>query len=171
MPERVRQAMLGVVKQLRCPPGTVIATMLSQPAKQAWISWFNESQHLIPTQPGIAAGWASKAPTHLARIVLVLHMLAHPGLPDQNVDLETLLRDCLLEYLRAHLTRVLPVFGSSATASSTALGQRIERLLRLTATGWLSWAHSASASADTWIAPRSTGNLPNSWMRGWLSAR
>ena len=87
-----------------------------------------------------------KGPIHLARLALVLHLLAGPD-PRQVLSAETMADAIeLLEYFRGHLSRVLPAFGASAR---TGTQSRIFRILRSakakTAPGWISRSEIGNA--------------------------
>jgi hypothetical protein len=171
MPEATRAAMEQVVAALRLPGDAVATTRFSALARTAWTAWFDENQRSIPQLEGIAAGWAAKAASHLGRLVLILHMVANPGNHTALMDLETLQNGiAILEYLRAHLRRVLPMFGAPAPAASVGLEARIERILRI---AWPEWVtrtelngrlggHEASqAISRTLQALQSAGVLTN----------
>jgi hypothetical protein len=137
MPEATRTAMEQVVTQLRLPGDAVVLTRLSRPAYDAWTTWFDENQRAIADLEGIAAGWAAKAASHLGRLVLILHMVTNPGQHPASVDVQTLQNGiAILEYLRAHLRRVLPMFGAVAPGAPVGLAARIERIAR---TAWPDW--------------------------------
>jgi hypothetical protein len=131
--------MLALIRQLRLKEESVVISTLSPAAYAAWKTWYDDNQHLTGELSGIAAGWAAKAPTHLARIVLLLHLLSDPGNHAGRVDLVTLQHGiAIVEYLRAHLTRVLPVFGATPPTRGSGLPTRIERILRLASPEWVS---------------------------------
>ena len=87
---------------------------------------------------GLAAGWGAKAPVHLARIALVLHLLTHPRAHDRSLSVGTM-RDAItiLEYFRAHLGRVLPAFGAVAPSHGARLATRIHRILARAFPEWV----------------------------------
>jgi hypothetical protein len=139
VPESVTRAMLSLIRQLRLKGDRVVISTLSPEAYAAWKGWYNDNQRLTAELSGIAAGWAAKAPTHLARIVLLLHLLGDPDNHAGRVDVVTLQHGiAIVEYLRAHLKRVLPVFGALPPTHGSGLPLRIERILRLAAPEWVS---------------------------------
>lgn len=71
--------------------------------------------------------------------MLLLHLLSEPGNHTGRVDLVTLQHGiAIVEYLRAHLSRVLPVFGALPPTRGSGLPARIERILRVAAPEWIS---------------------------------
>lgn len=139
VPESVTRAMLSLIQQLRLKGDSVVISTLSPAAYAAWKDWYNDNQRLTAELTGIAAGWAAKAPTHLARIVLLLHLLGDPGNHAGRVDVVTLQHGiAIVEYLRAHLGRVLPVFGALPPTRGSGVAARIERILRLASPEWIS---------------------------------
>ncbi len=141
--ERVRE-MLAVVRHLRLPGEETIVTLLSPEAAPEWKRWFDENQQVVAASRGLAAGWAAKAPVHLARIALVLHLLAHPQDHHRPLDAGTL-RDAIqiVEYYRAHLGRVLPAFGGPVPMGSAGLASRILRVLERARPDWVGRADLA----------------------------
>lgn len=168
VPPEVTASMLDLVRKLRLPGEHVVISTLSPEAYAAWIAWYNENQRTLPTLTGIAAGWAAKAGTHLARAVILLHMLTDPDDHTQPVDLATLQDGIVLvEYLRAHLPRILPMFGAVPPTTGAGLGLRIDRILQQAAPAWVARAelairlggHAASHVIDTHLDDRQAAGL------------
>lgn len=128
--ESVAARMAAAVAGLRLPGEEVVVTTLSAEADREWVAWYDESQTLTGNATGLAAGWGAKAPVHLGRIALVLHLLAHPK--DRETQLSgSTMRDAVavVEYFRAHLARVLPAFGAAGPAVAAGLPARLHRIL------------------------------------------
>jgi hypothetical protein len=115
-------------------------TMLSAAAYARFRAWHAENRRAQMGLCGLERQWAAKAPFHLARLALVLHLLAWPHEERRELS-ERTIQDAitLLEYFRDHLARVLPAFGTSATSGTKT---RIIRILRTSKTkdegGWVS---------------------------------
>jgi hypothetical protein len=142
--EEVVAAMLGVVRVLRLPGEQTVVTTLTPGAYAEWKAWFNENQKIVAASRGLAAGWAAKAPVHLARFALGLHLLAHPSDHGRQLDADTL-RDgiAVVEYYRAHLLRVLPAFGAVALGMGAGLAARVLRVLTRAYPEWVGRAEIA----------------------------
>ena len=137
--------LLAVVRALRLPGEQTVVTTLSENAYAEWKRWFDENQRVVAASAGLAAGWAAKAPVHLARIALVLHLIAHPRDHARTLDAGTL-RDAIqvVEFYRAHLGRVLPAFGGSASRTGGAgLAARVLRVLERALPAWVGRAELA----------------------------
>jgi hypothetical protein len=138
--ERIAFAMTRVVHSLRLPEGEEpVVTQLSPEAYAEWVGWYNENQIITGQARGLLAGWAAKAPVHLARIALVLHLLAHADRCHQPVSGDTM-RDAIaiVEYFRTHLGRILPAFGAPVTPYRAGISARIVRVLSEYAPSWIS---------------------------------
>jgi hypothetical protein len=103
----------------------------------AFKAWHGDNRRVQMESRGLERQWAAKAPIHVARLALVLHLFSHPR-EDRPLSAETLEAAVeLLEYFRAHLDRVLPVFGTSATAGVKTRITRILRSKHRDAEGWV----------------------------------
>ena len=127
-------------------------TRLSPAAFDAFKEWHADNRRVQLASSGLERQWAAKAPVHLARMALTLHLLATPP-ADAGLSAETM-GDAIevTEYFRSHLDRVLPAFGASASALGAGLSGRVLRALsRVTeGDGW------ASRS----LLLRTLGNVP-----------
>lgn len=130
--------MLAVVQQLRLRGDEVAVTELSPGAYAEWVAWYDENQLLTGRSRGLSAGWGAKAPIHLARIALALHLLAHPRERERALSAATM-RDAIevVEYFRAHLGRVLPAFGAAPPADGAGVPARVLRAIAGAAPGWI----------------------------------
>jgi hypothetical protein len=100
---------------------------LSAAAYARFAEWHGDNRHAQIDSRGLERQWAAKAPVHLARLVLVLHLFTEPP-ATAPVSLESMEAAIeLLEYFRDHLARVLPAFGAMTTAR---LHTRITRIIR-----------------------------------------
>jgi hypothetical protein len=115
-------------------------TTLSPAAFAQFKTWHAHNRRVqIESRRGLERQWAAKAPFHLERLALVLHLLAWPHEEQRTLSTETM-RDAieLLEYFRDHLVRVLPAFGTRVTGG---IKSRILRILRTSKTrtdeGWV----------------------------------
>lgn len=157
MAESIFEAMLAAVRPLRLIGEDTVTIRLSAAAYVEWVAWFNENQALTAAARGLTAGWGAKAPVHLARIALVLHLVAYPEERERELSVDTM-RDAVavIEYFRAHLARVLPVFGATAPSHGVRLGTRIRTTIAAAFPRWVGRAelaiklggHEASAAID-----------------------
>jgi hypothetical protein len=117
-----------VFKSLRLVRSDPHDTLLSPAAYSKFKTWHGDNRHVQMASRGLERQWAAKAPVHLARLALVLHLFAHPEAQTRPLSAKTMEAAIeLLEYFRAHLDRVLPAFGVSVTAG---IKTRITRILR-----------------------------------------
>ncbi len=148
VPNELVDRMTNHLRQLRLPGDVVRISRLDRGAAITWATWFNENQRLLAGTEGLAAGWGSKASVHLARIALVLHLLALPprrsGDPEPDLSRATL-EDAItiLEYYRSHLDRVLPAFGASRPSGRAGLTARVHRALGRPGDAWVGRADLA----------------------------
>jgi hypothetical protein len=128
-----------IFRGLRLNRATPHDTMLSTDAYALFKTWHAENRHAQMVSRGLERQWAAKAPIHLARLALVLHLLAWPNVDKRDLSADTM-HDAitLLEYFRGHLDRVLPAFGVTA---GSGIKTRIIRILRTSKTrtveGWV----------------------------------
>ena len=131
---------VSIFRQLRLKRAESHDTWLSADAYALFKTWHAENRQAQLASRGLERQWAAKAPFHLARLALVLHLLAWSNEDQRQLSVKTM-RDAikLLEYFRGHLDRILPAFGVSATSGTK---NRIIRILRTsklkTDEGWLS---------------------------------
>ncbi len=104
---------------------------LSNEARAVFVSWVNENADLVGAAEGLAEGFYSKLPAHVARFALILHALWHPDDPRRMVEVERM-RDAieLGEFFRAHIGRFLALLNAATPAGSAGLHARILRILR-----------------------------------------
>jgi hypothetical protein len=114
---------------------------LSNEARAAFVAWHDDNAHLVAAAEGLAEGFYSKLPAHVARLALILHGLWHPDDPRVMVPIERM-RDAieLGEFFRAHIGRFLALLRASAPAGSAGLDTRILRILRNASDGWVARA-------------------------------
>jgi hypothetical protein len=118
---------VDVFRALRLRRSEPYDTTLAPDAYETFKVWHGDNRRVQMATRGLERQWAAKAPFHLARLALVLHTLADPY-TDRPLSRETMeYAITLLEYFRAHLARVLPAFGSAATAG---VELRVLRILR-----------------------------------------
>jgi len=113
-------------------------TTLDAEARQLFGQWFDENAEIRESANGVAAGFYAKYPGQLARIALVLHALWYPTEPTRPID-EATVSDAIavVEYLRAHLRRILPVFAAVGSTKEAGLGARILRVLTNADGAWV----------------------------------
>jgi hypothetical protein len=109
-----------------------IGVALSPEARRCYVEWFNENRSLVARANGLAAGFYSKLPAHVARLALILHALWNPEDPRLMVSGERM-QDAieLGEFFRAHISRFLVLLPSTAPTQSAGLSARIVRILRI----------------------------------------
>ncbi len=85
---------------------------------------------LIGKANGLAPGFYSKLPTHVARIKLILHALWNPEDPRTMVSGERM-QDAieLGEFFRAHISSFIVLLRSTAPTQFAGLSARIVRIL------------------------------------------
>jgi hypothetical protein len=117
-------------------------TLLSPAAYARFRDWHGDNRRAQIATRSLERQWAAKAPIHLARLALVLHLMADP-VTARPLSAETMADAIeLLEYFRGHLARALPAFGAAVTVNRQ---MRILRILR---------THETDSS-DRWVG-RST---------------
>ncbi len=111
---------------------------LTNEARQVFGRWFEENGRIAEESHGVAAGCYSKYPSQLARLALVLHALRYPSEPERRIDVDTL-SDAIrvIEYFRAHLVRVLPMFDAVGSTKSAGIATRILRVLGKAGGEWI----------------------------------
>lgn len=104
---------------------------LSPAAKALFITWHDQNATLIGQADGLAAGFFSKLPAHVARLALILHALWHADKADQPLAAEHMADAIeLAEFFRLHIARFLALLAASAPAGSAGLDGRILRIFR-----------------------------------------
>lgn len=125
--ETTQPPIVEIFRRLRLYNKEPYDTVLSDAAFARFREWHGDNRHAQLGARGFERQWAAKAPTHLARLALVLHLFASPP-ATARVSVETMDAAIeLVEYFRDHLTRVLPAFGAAATSR---LHARITRIIR-----------------------------------------
>jgi hypothetical protein len=129
---------VAIFRTLRLPHKEPHDTHLAGAAYNTFKAWHADNRGVQIESRGLERQWAAKAPIHLARLALVLHLFSCPE-PDELLPVDTMEAAIeLLEYFRGHLGRVLPAFGASATSGKKT---RITRILRTAkqkdAHGWV----------------------------------
>jgi hypothetical protein len=108
-----------------------IGVALSPEARRIYVAWFNENQALIARTSGLATGFYSKLPAHVARLALILHALWNPEDPRVMVSAERMADAIELgEFFRAHIGRFLALLEASPPTRSAGTETRITRILR-----------------------------------------
>lgn len=104
---------------------------LSREARADYIAWHGENAQLVADAEGLAKGFYSKLPAHVARLALILHALWNPDDPSIMVSGERM-HDAieLGEFFRAHIGRFLALLRSSAPKGAAGLKSRILRIMR-----------------------------------------
>jgi hypothetical protein len=116
--ERTLPPLVETFRRLRLRQMQPHDTHLSAAAYDRFKAWHAENRRIQLQSSGLERQWAAKAPFHLARLALVLHLLAWADREHQDLSVATLSDAIrLLEYFRDHLARVLPAFGASARGS------------------------------------------------------
>jgi hypothetical protein len=113
VPDETKEAVVAIFRKLRTR-GEHREFCLSPEAKALWVGWFNENTALMDASSGLVNGCFAKLPSQLARLALVLHVLAQPeGTPDA-ISADTMGAAMeLIEYFREHALRVLGHFGAN----------------------------------------------------------
>jgi hypothetical protein len=109
-----------------------VGVALSAEARRLYVEWFNENQTLVAKAHGLAAGFYSKLPAHVARLALILHALWNPEDPRVMVSGERM-QDAieLGEFFRAHIGRFLALLQAATPTQFAGLSARIVRILRM----------------------------------------
>lgn len=141
MPKEDEDAAVTLFQQLRrrpYPEEPYLVDFTSE-AKAVFATWVNENAALIGTTNGLAAGFFAKYPGQCARIALSLHCLHHPADLYRELDAATVRAAiAVMEYFRAHLSRVLPAFGASSPPVHAGLAVRVTGLLQRSSETWVS---------------------------------
>jgi putative DNA primase/helicase len=108
-----------------------VGVHLSTEARRLYVAWFNENARLVADAEGLAAGFYSKLPAHVARFALVLHALWNPEDPRVMVSAERM-EDAieLGEFHRAHIGRFLALLKAATPSCHAGLHARIMRIMR-----------------------------------------
>ncbi len=129
-------------------------------------AWVNQNADELEKATGLAAGVLSKYPGKLARIVLVLHLLRHPGASDGAIVSAQIVEDAIavVEYLRAHLSKVLPTLGAAPIGRPAGLTGRISRKLQWRRreqpeAGWMTKSQISAALGGHTLADAYTASL------------
>jgi hypothetical protein len=126
-------AIFEALDQIPPPDPTTggLGVNLSVEARSAYVPWVNENAGLVKAAAGLAEGFYSKLPAHVARLALILHALWNPHDPRPMLNAARM-EDAieLGEFFRAHIGRFLALLDASAPASFAGLATRIERILR-----------------------------------------
>lgn len=152
-----------VFRRLRAAGGNAAPVMLSDEARALWRTWYDENARAIETEAGLMAGVRSKAAVHLARLALVLHVLAHDNPDAVDVSAGTLRAAIeLIEYHLAHgraVAQRLGVAGNAArTGHGSTLRQRIVARLQEHG-GWMSASDLAKGLGGHIPAPERDAEL------------
>lgn len=109
-------------------------------ARDRFVGWHDENVASMERSTGLAVSWAAKYPRQAARIALVLQALHFPDAPTRPVTPEVVDGAiAVIEYLRAHLARVLVPLGQPGiTSPGAGTVSRVRHLLREAGDGWLS---------------------------------
>jgi hypothetical protein len=109
-----------------------VGVALSAEARRLYVEWFNENQTLVVKAHGLAAGFYSKLPAHVARLALILHALWNPDDPRVMISGERM-QDAIEvgEFFRAHISRFLALLQATAPTQFAGLSARIVRILRI----------------------------------------
>jgi hypothetical protein len=129
----------NVFRRLRYPTSDGPATLpLSPEARTVFGEWYDENASLVDSSKGLAAGFYAKYPNQLARLILILHLLANPEDVTGPILADTV-RDgiTLIEYFRASLVRILPMFKAKASEDSVGILPRVRRLLERARGEWI----------------------------------
>lgn len=131
------QQLFSQLRQQRHPP-TVVG--FDPVARDRFIRWHDENVASMEQSTGLAVSWAAKYPRQAARIALVLQAVHFPDEPTRPVTPEVVDGAiAVIEYLRAHLARVLVPLGQPGiTSPGAGTVSRIWHLLREAGDGWLS---------------------------------
>lgn len=129
-------------RRLRRTTGDTVPVKLTDEAKTLWRAWYDDNARVIESERGLMAGVHAKADVQLARLALVLHVLAHDDPDAADVSVDTLRAAIeLVEYHLAHARAVAQRLGAACNAPRTGHGstlrQRIVARLQETG-GWMS---------------------------------
>lgn len=119
-------------------PQDTITLLPSRESMSTFHAWEDENYRITETAPEITAGFYAKYNGYVGRIALVLHMLHTAGNRDHIVP-EERFQDAivLIEYFRAHLNSVLPLFDVPPSSDSAGKPQRVMRALAKTPGEWV----------------------------------
>lgn len=152
-----------VFRRLRSTHGDTVPIKLSGEAKALWRAWYDNNAHAVETERGLMAGVHAKADVQLARLALVLHVLAHDDPDAIDVSAETMRAAIeLVEYHLAHARAVAQQLGVAGntprTGHGSTLRQRIVARLQEHG-GWMSASDIAKALGGHILAPERDAEL------------
>jgi hypothetical protein len=132
--------MINVFRRLRYPKGYAnpVALPLSTEARALFAEWHDENADVMETAQPLAVTFYAKYPAYVARFALILHVLANPDDLVGPIEAPTV-GDAiaLMEYFRASLIRILPLFHAKAVAETVGVLPRVRRLLDRAAGAWV----------------------------------
>jgi hypothetical protein len=106
-------------------------TQFSQESRSIWKRWFDANVQSIKSASGPTKGWASKAPTHLARLSLILHGATNPDDPERDIEPSTLESAIeLTEWFREQHGIMLTALKLGSASTGAGLPSRILRVVR-----------------------------------------
>lgn len=127
---KTKAAMSELFGRLRDGEGDIVK--LSEAAKTRWVAWYEDRQRRLANAKGLLKGILSKADVHLARLALVLHVLAHEQPSFVAVSEQTM--EGAIELIEYHLGQAERVVDKlSRSANEPRRGQRTTLRQRLLA--------------------------------------
>ena len=168
VPAHFGDAVDGFFERLdRIPPMDRSPTLvyLDREAKKVWTAWFNSNARIIRAAEGIDRGFASKWPTQVLRMTLLLHLAWANSSEDgdhRRMITRARVEDAieLAEWFRAHLHRVLPLLKVLSNPQSGGQDTRVVRRLRKAEGEWVTRSELL----------RSLGNVPTDQLTEQLTA-
>lgn len=117
-----------IFRRLRHRGAATSPVTLSDDAKAFWCEWYDANSMRTQSERGIMAGIHTKADVHLARLALVLHVLAHDDPEALSVSVETLRAAAeLVEYHLAHARAVVQRLGAASMSPRTGRGSTLRQ--------------------------------------------
>lgn len=102
----------------------------TEQAKRLFADFYDFNADATHLSTGLAAGWSAKAPRHLLRLALVIHLLQESD-PTSSLSLDTMRAAIeLTEYFRAHFALCIPLMGGNGTGPVAGDAARVMSYLR-----------------------------------------
>ncbi|TDB38230.1 MAG: DUF3987 domain-containing protein [Actinobacteria bacterium] len=121
-------AVEAIFNRLRATSGDVAPVTLSGDARSFWRDWYNENGAVVEAEHGLMAGIHAKGDVQLARLALVLHVLAHDDPNASAVSVDTMFGAAeLVEYHFAHARAVVQRLGVAVNTAHTGRGSTLRQ--------------------------------------------
>lgn len=140
-------ALLGEIRQLQhhVIDGRPGKCEFDERAKVLWEQFYNANNRSTKDAQGMGRGWSAKAPRHLARLTLALHVAGDPQAATEPIPVETLEAGIeLVDWFRGQHGLMLSALGAGESSKQAGITTRIKRILANPSIqddeGWISYS-------------------------------